>query len=187
MNLSEIHLVSRSDFHKIESTYLKNATRERDRSSRIVREDANMDRRTAGVTGIRLAGFGLGTGGRSKEAFPLSRTFAAVTVGVEDVDAVEGGIVGVVCSSDKRTRVNPRQQGEAGHPRGLGKSVASNRGHVRALNASRKQGQICHLNVAPVPGWNSSETPATLAVIPSSPPGFVLFLRLLFSFRPFLH
>ena len=92
---------------KIDSQpYLKNATRERDRSSRIVREDAKMDRRTAGVTGIRLAGFGLGTGGRSKDAFPPSRTLAAVTVGVEDVEVVEGGIVDVVCSSDKRTRVN---------------------------------------------------------------------------------
>lgn len=34
--------------------YLKKATREMERSSWGVREDANMERRTAGVTGIRF-------------------------------------------------------------------------------------------------------------------------------------
>lgn len=36
---------------------LKNATLDRDLSSRMVREDANIERRTAGVTGKRLEGF----------------------------------------------------------------------------------------------------------------------------------
>jgi len=39
---------------------LKKATRERDLSSNIVRDDANIERRTAGVTGKRLEGFGDG-------------------------------------------------------------------------------------------------------------------------------
>lgn len=37
-----------------EDTYLKNATRDRERSSSAVREDANIFLRTAGVTGMRL-------------------------------------------------------------------------------------------------------------------------------------
>jgi len=39
---------------------LKNATREIDRSSKTVREEAKMERKTPGVTGKRLDGFGCG-------------------------------------------------------------------------------------------------------------------------------
>jgi len=41
----------------------KNATRDKERSSRMVREDAKMDRKVAGVTGMRLEeSFGRGWG-----------------------------------------------------------------------------------------------------------------------------
>lgn len=57
----------------------------------MVREEEKIDRRTAGVTGIRLGG-GLGGGGY------CPRAFAAVTVGVDDEDVVEGVMV-VVCKA----------------------------------------------------------------------------------------
>lgn len=69
--------------------HLKNATRDKDRSSRIVREEAKIERRTAGVTGMRLGdslgGDGCGFGGR----LWWVRTLDAVTVEDEFV-AVEG-------------------------------------------------------------------------------------------------
>jgi hypothetical protein len=43
-----------------EDVYLKNATRDMDLSSWGVREDVNMERNTAGVTGNRLDGLGGG-------------------------------------------------------------------------------------------------------------------------------
>jgi hypothetical protein len=43
-----------------EHVYLKNATRDIDLSSWGVREDVNMERNTAGVTGNRLDGLGGG-------------------------------------------------------------------------------------------------------------------------------
>jgi hypothetical protein len=43
-----------------EHLYLKNATRDMDLSSWGVREDVNMERNTAGVTGNRLDGLGGG-------------------------------------------------------------------------------------------------------------------------------
>ena len=43
--------------------HLKKATRDKDRSSRMVREEAKMERRTAGVTGMRLEDFVGGGGG----------------------------------------------------------------------------------------------------------------------------
>ena len=118
-------------------THLKKATRERERSSKIVREDAKMERSTAGVTGIRLEGLGLGAGGRSKEAFvELRRTFAAVTVGVEDVDVVEGDIWKTV----KDVWMVDRQGRRWALARGTVKRPL--RDHVYAFrNASRKQGQ----------------------------------------------
>jgi hypothetical protein len=45
---------------EIEDVYLKNATRDMDLSSWGVREDVNMERNTAGVTGNRLDGLGGG-------------------------------------------------------------------------------------------------------------------------------
>ena len=42
------------------ATYRKKATRDKERSSNAVRDDANIERKTAGVTGIRLR---LGDGG----------------------------------------------------------------------------------------------------------------------------
>ena len=74
------------------ATYLKKATLEMDRSSRTVREEAKIDRKTAGVTGIVLSE---GVGGLPAGALEVSLTFAAVTVGVEDVDADEGITLGV--------------------------------------------------------------------------------------------
>ena len=47
------------------NTCRKKATRDKERSSNAVREDANIERKTAGVTGIRLR---LGDGG-GKGAF----------------------------------------------------------------------------------------------------------------------
>ena len=71
--------------------YLKKATRERDRSSRIVREEANIERRTAGVTGMRLED--LGGGYWPAPLSLLSLALRGVIVGVEDEDVVEYGIV----------------------------------------------------------------------------------------------
>lgn len=73
-------------------SYLKNATLEMERSSSTEREEAKMDLRTAGVTGIPLSE---GVGGLPTGVLVERRTFAAVTVGVEDVDADERGMVAV--------------------------------------------------------------------------------------------
>lgn len=69
---------------------LKNATLEMDLSSRAVREDAKIDRKPAGVTGMPLSG---GVGGPPTGALKFNLALAAVTVGVEDVEADEGMFV----------------------------------------------------------------------------------------------
>jgi len=94
---------------------LKNATLDKDRSSRMVLEEANMDRKTAGVTGIRLSE---GEGGRflqEAESELLSLALAAVTVGVEDAEVVEGGIqVSLSWSTSKETT-----EGRGNAPKGI--------------------------------------------------------------------
>ena len=74
-------------------TYLKKATLEIERSSRIERDEANMERNTAGVTGILL--LELGVGGWLGGECGFNLIFAAVTVRLDDVE--EGGMVMVVC------------------------------------------------------------------------------------------
>ena len=54
-----------------------------------MREEAKIDRKTAGVTGIPLSD---GVGGLPAEGFDVSLTLAALTVGVEDVEVDEGGM-----------------------------------------------------------------------------------------------
>lgn len=74
--------------------YLKNATRDKDRSSRIVREEAKMERRTAGVTGIRLGGsLGGGDWGFTGRLWWV-RTLEAVMV--DDDVVAEDGMVAVL-------------------------------------------------------------------------------------------
>ena len=63
--------------------HLKNAIREMERSSCGVRDEANMERRTAGVTGMRLD---VSDGGCGIEVALIG---GLVTVRVDEVDAVE--------------------------------------------------------------------------------------------------
>ena len=67
--------------------HLKKATRDKDRSSRMVREEAKMERRTAGVTGGRRVGSDAGSGWGKASAGAGRRAVAD-----ERVDVVEGGI-----------------------------------------------------------------------------------------------
>lgn len=71
----------------VAKTYLKKATRDSDRSSRIVREEAKIERRTAGVTGMRLEDLGGGYCPEPASLFVLA--LYGVTVGVDDEEVVE--------------------------------------------------------------------------------------------------
>ena len=64
---------------------MKKATRDRERSSRIVRDEAKMERSTAGVTGIRLEDLG----GGYCPPFGSLPSLALDGVIVVDEDAVE--------------------------------------------------------------------------------------------------
>lgn len=70
----------------------------------MVRDDEKMERRTAGVTGIRLEGSRFGVGCRPNDGSEdPNRTFAAVTVGVEDVEVDDRGMVVVSVTVDGRS------------------------------------------------------------------------------------
>lgn len=66
----------------VEKRYLKKAIRDIDRSSCGVRDDAKMDRRTAGVTGIRLDE-------SDGDCWTVGTECSGLAVGVEDTDVEE--------------------------------------------------------------------------------------------------
>lgn len=82
----------------------------------MVRDDEKMERRTAGVTGMRLEGsrFGVGCLPKAGSEDP-NRTFAAVTVGVEDVDVDDRGMV-VASRRSPSTVVQQRSTSSSGQP-----------------------------------------------------------------------